>query len=107
MGVEREASREDPRSPGAAFAVQVTWAQWRPLALVLAVMALGLPLVLVNFRLGALVLGGAATLAFFLRFFLTDEGAGILAVRAKYIDLIVLAGLSLGLLVLAVWVPPQ
>ena len=99
--------REDPSSPGAAFARHVTWAQWRPLAIVLVVVAAGLPLVLVNFRLGAIVLGAAAALGFFLRLLLTDEAAGILAVRAKYLDLIVLSALAGGLFVLAIAVPPQ
>lgn len=101
----RSDDREDPRSPGAAFALHVTYAQWRPLIPVLILVGVGLALVLVDFRVGAVVLGAATGLAFTLRAVLADDAAGILAVRAKYLDLLVLGLLTSALILLAVIVP--
>ena len=96
---------EPPLHPQAAFALQVTGRQWRPLALVLVIAAVGVGLVFLNFRLGALTLAGAMGLALLIRLFRSEAGAGLLAVRAKYIDCTVLATLALGLAVLGLWVP--
>ena len=96
---------EPPLTPEAAFALTVTRDQWRPLAVVLAVAAVGLVLLLVNFRLGALTLALSCAIAFSSRLLLTEEAAGILAVRAKYLDLTFLGVVTVGITVLAVWVP--
>lgn len=105
LPVTDEPPEEPPLHPEAAFALQVTRRQWRPLAVVLVLAAISLALVLVNFRLGALSLAAAVAVAFFLRLLLSEEAVGILAVRARYLDLAVLGLLTVGLTVLAVWVP--
>jgi len=96
---------EPPLSPEAAFALEVTRKQWIPLVIVLAVAVAGVVLVLVNFRLGALTLAAAAGLAGFWRVTRSEEEVGLLAVRARYIDVIVLFFLAAGLVVLGLWVP--
>ncbi len=96
---------EPPLTPEAAFALEVTRAQWQPLALVLLIAAAGVVLVLVNFRLGALTLAAASGLACYLRAARSEADAGLLAVRAKYIDVGVLLVLAVGLAVLGLWVP--
>jgi hypothetical protein len=96
---------EPPLTPAAAFALEVTAAQWRPLALVLLLAASGLGLLLVSFRLGALTVALSAAVAFTMRALLTDDAAGILAVRAKYLDLLFLGVVTVAIAVLAVWVP--
>lgn len=57
------------------------------------------------FRFGLAVIATAAVLAFVLRLRLSDKAAGMLAVRSRKADLIVLGVLSVGLMVLAIWVP--
>lgn len=57
------------------------------------------------FRFGLVVIAAAAVLAFALRLRLSDKAAGMLAVRSRKADLIVLGVLSVGLVVLAIWVP--
>ena len=44
-------------------------------------------------------------LAFFLRLLLPQSDAGLLAVRSKRVDVIVLGVLAIGLTVFALWVP--
>lgn len=105
MSDDGPAPHEPPLRPAAAFALTVTRREWRPLALVLVIAAAGVGLVLVNFRLGALTLAAAVATALVIRAFRTEEDAGLLAVRAKYLDVIALAVLALGLLVLGLWVP--
>lgn len=102
---EFETPAEPPLHPEAAFALQVTPAQWRPLAIVLAVAVVGLLLVFINFRLGALILAAAVALALGIRGLRSEAEAGLLAVRAKYIDCAVLAALTVALVVLGLWVP--
>lgn len=103
---EQEAGpTEPPLTPRAAFALQVTAKQWRPLILVLVIAGVGLALVWVNFRLGALTLAASTATALAIRAFRSEEDAGLLAVRAKYLDVLVLAGLTAGLAVLGLWVP--
>lgn len=96
---------EPPLHPEAAFAEQVTRAQWRPLALVLGITAVGLALVFVNFRAGTWLLAVATGVALLIRLLGSEAAAGLLAVRARYIDCLVLALLTLGLAVLGAWVP--
>lgn len=79
--------------------------QW-PIAIVLV--AVGISLVLIatdHFRRGSVGLAASVMLAFFLRLLLPDVDAGLLAVRSKRADVIVLGLLAIGLTVFAVWVP--
>ena len=96
---------EPPLTPAAAFARRVTRRQWIPLAIVLVIAAAGLLLVWSNFRIGALMLAASVATALFIRLLRTEEDAGLLAVRAKYIDIAVLGVLAVGLIVLGLWVP--
>jgi hypothetical protein len=82
------------------------WSQW-PLALVLCGVAVSLAVVALDrFRLGSLMLAASLVLAFALRLFLPADRAGMLAVRSKRVDLIVLGALAAALVVFALWVPP-
>ncbi len=96
---------EPPLEPSVAFALTVTRQQWRPLALVLTIAGAGLLLVWINFRFGALTLAAAVGTAMAIRAFGSQEQAGLLAVRARYIDVAVLGTLTVGLVVLGLWVP--
>ncbi len=69
-------------------------------ALSLVVVALG------RFRLGSLMLAVSVLLAFALRLVLPSDRAGLLAVRSKTVDLVVLGLLGGALTVFALWVPP-
>lgn len=81
-------------------------AEW-PLTVVLGGVLLALLTIgLDHFRRGAVLLSAAAVLAFFLRLLLPDRDAGMLAVRSKQVDLVVLAGLGLALTLFTFWVPP-
>lgn len=100
-----EAPPEPPLHPEAAFALEVTREQWRPLTLVLMIAALGLGAVFLNFRLGTILLAASTGAALVIRLFRSEQDAGLLAVRAKYIDCSVLALLTVGLVVLGLWVP--
>lgn len=79
--------------------------QW-PLTVVLVLLAIALATIaLDHFRRGAVLMSGSVVLAFFLRLLLTDEDAGLLAVRSKRVDLIVLALLGIGISVFTFIVP--
>jgi hypothetical protein len=97
--------QEPPLSPAVAFATTVTWRQWRPLALVLTIAVAGVLLVFVNFRLGALTLAASVAVTAVIRATRTEEDAGLLAVRARYIDLTFLVITASALAVLGLWVP--
>ncbi len=80
--------------------------QW-PLVSVLAGIVLAMVFVALDrFRVGSVLLAISVLAAFFLRLALSDSRAGLLAVRRRSIDLVVLGVLGLGLAVLSVWVPP-
>lgn len=82
------------------------WAQW-PIALVLLGVAAALAVVAIDrFRLGSLMLAASLVLAFVLRLVLPADRAGMLAVRSKRVDLVVLGTLAATLVVFALWVPP-
>ena len=57
------------------------------------------------FRFGLLVIAAAAVVAFVLRLRLSDAAAGMLVVRSRKADLVVLGVLCAGLVLLAIWVP--
>lgn len=82
------------------------WAQW-PLAIVLAGVVAALAVVAFDrFRLGSLMLAASLVLAFVLRLLLPADRIGMLAVRSKRVDLVVLGTLAAALVVFALWVPP-
>ena len=82
------------------------WAQW-PIAVVLAGVIAALTIVaLDHFRVGSLILAASLVLAFVLRAVLPADRVGMLAVRSKPVDLVVLGSLSAALVVFALWVPP-
>lgn len=79
--------------------------EW-PLVLVLAGVAISMFVVVYDsFRRGSLVLAAAVVLCFFLRLVLTDREAGMLKVRGRLFDLLVLGVLSAAMLLAAFWVP--
>ncbi|MEI6405272.1 MAG: DUF3017 domain-containing protein [Actinomycetes bacterium] len=59
----------------------------------------------VDFRIGAVLLSLTVLGAFGLRYFLTDDAAGLLKVRRRRVDLTILALLGTVLLILALVVP--
>lgn len=80
-------------------------AQW-PLLSVLAVVLAGLATIAAwSFRVGAVVVAGGLLLAFFLRLLLPSRAVGMLAVRSRVVDLIVLGALGGLLATFALWVP--
>ena len=82
------------------------WSQW-PIAVVLLGVVASLAIVAVDrFRLGSLMLAASLFLAFVLRLVLPDDRAGMLAVRSKRVDLVVLGVLAVALAGFALWVPP-
>ena len=79
--------------------------QW-PLFSVYALVIVSLiAMILVNFRVGAVLLAGSILWAAILRWRLTDSAAGWLRVRRRRIDLVILATLGFILLSLALVVP--
>lgn len=81
--------------------------QW-PLALVLIGAGVGL-LVLAfgDFKRGSLILGCSVIFAGALRTVLTQERAGLLAIRSRSIDLLTVYGFGIALTTLALIVPPH
>lgn len=80
--------------------------QW-PIIVVLCCMALSLIVVATtHFRLGSLMLAASVILAFVLRLVLPTRQVGLLAVRSRTVDLIVLGVLGGSLALFALWVPP-
>ena len=80
-------------------------AQW-PITLVL--IGVGVAMVLIGldyFRRGAVLLSASVLLAAFLRLLLPEADAGMLVVRSRKVDVLILAVLGLGLSVFAFWVP--
>jgi hypothetical protein len=83
----------------------VRWREW-PTLVVTGVVLLSLAVVAADhFRRGCALLSAAVVLAFFLRLMLPRDQAGMLAVRSKRVDLVVLGMLALATSVLSFWVP--
>lgn len=59
-----------------------------------------------HFRRGAVLFSFGIALAFFLRLLLPERDAGLLAVRSRKVDLLVLGLLTLSVSVLSLTVPP-
>jgi len=82
------------------------WAEW-PFVAVWAVILVSMGITADDhFRRGAVLFSFAVGLAFFLRLLLPDRDAGMLAVRSKRVDLVVLGVLALAVSVLSLIVPP-
>ena len=82
------------------------WRQW-PIIVVLCGVAVALVLVgLDYFRRGSVVLSGSDLLAAFLRLLLPEREAGLLVVRSRKVDVLVLGVLGALLALFAFWVPP-
>ena len=80
--------------------------QW-PLAVVLLGVVAGLVIVaFAHWRLGCTCVGGAITLGGLLRLVLRDR-AGLLAVRRRAVDVVLLLGVGIGIVVLAWIVSPM
>jgi hypothetical protein len=78
-----------------------------PVVVVLAIGAVGLLVVAQGYwRRGLLVVAGALLVAALLRLALPTRRAGLLAVRSKAIDVVVLGGFGSAMLLLAAVVPP-
>jgi hypothetical protein len=82
------------------------WSREWPILLVLAVVLVSMVVVVSGqFRSGCILLAGAVVLAFFLRLLLPGREAGMLAVRSRLVDLLVLGVLSGAVSALALLVP--
>lgn len=80
-------------------------AQW-PLVMVLVTMAIGCVLVaLDHWRIGAIVLGAAVLGAGVLRAILPATVAGLLVVRTRWLDTLIMLGSGLAMVVLALVIP--
>ena len=83
------------------------WLSQVPYALVLSALAAGIVVVAAAyFKRGPAIIAGALLLAATFRLILPQEWIGMLAVRRRWIDLLVLSSLAALLIVLA-WVAPQ
>ena len=80
-------------------------AQWPITLVLLGVVAAMLLIADDYFRRGCVVLSASVLLAAFLRLLLPEADAGMLAVRSRRIDVIILGVLGTGLSVFAFWVP--
>lgn len=86
--------------------VQQVWGQW-PLASVLAGVTVGLAVVfLSHWRAGSTLVGLSITLGGLLRL-MPQQRVGLLAVRNRALDSIVLLGVGIGITILAWWIPPS
>ena len=91
--------------PPAKGPVQAVLGQW-PLAVVLTGAAVGLAVVALtgHWRIGCTLLGASVTLGGVLRL-LPNSRVGLLAVRSRLIDTVLLLGSGIGILILT-WVMP-
>ncbi|MGV8907564.1 MAG: DUF3017 domain-containing protein [Propionicimonas sp.] len=86
--------------------VQQVLGQW-PLASVLTGVALGLAIVFLGqWRAGCTLIGAAITGGGLLRL-LPQQRVGLLAVRNRAVDSILLLGVGIGVMILAWWIPPD
>ena len=86
--------------------VQQVMGQW-PLASVLAGVTVGLFIVFLgHWRAGSTLIGAAITVGGLLRL-LPQQRVGLLAVRNRAVDSILLLGVGIGVVILAWWIPPQ
>ncbi len=79
--------------------------EW-PIAIVVAGLVTGMLIVAMgHFRAGAVTMAGATLMALFLRVLLPTREVGLLAVRSRLVDVLVLATLAFSLALFAFWVP--
>ncbi len=73
--------------------------------LVVATMLVGLGTVATGaWRAGIVVMGASFGVAFAARCMLSDQQAGMLRIRRRYVDLTIMAVCSVGMFVLAAWI---
>ena len=78
-----------------------------PLMVVLAVLTLGLVLLgLGRWRSASLIIAAAAGVAALLRLVLRARVAGLLVIRRRWVDVVGLAAMAVGIATLAMIVPP-
>ena len=86
--------------------VQQVLGQW-PLASVLTGVTIGLAIVVLgHWRAGSTLIGAAITAGGLLRL-MPQQRVGLLAVRNRAIDSILLLGVGIGVIILAWWIPPS
>ena len=92
--------------PGDASAPKGSvWREW-PIAIVVLGLVIGMVVVALGyFRAGAVTMSGAALMALFVRVLLPTREVGLLAVRSRWIDVVVLAIFAFSLALFAFWVP--
>jgi hypothetical protein len=84
---------------------RLSLAQW-PISIVLIGIAVALVMIGTDhFRRGSIILSASVMLAMFLRLLLPTSDVGMLAVRSRRTDVIVLAVLAVGLSIFTYWVP--
>ena len=94
----------DHRPPKTA--VQQVLGQW-PLACVLTGVTIGLAMVVLShWRAGSTLIGVAITAGGLLRL-MPQQRVGLLAVRNRAVDSILLLGVGIGVIILAWWIPPS
>lgn len=79
---------------------------WPLLVVILVVLAGAGYMMFGHWRSGALLVGAATLLGAVLRAILPDELAGLLVVRRRWIDVLVLASTGIAIAVMAMQVPP-
>jgi len=91
--------------PPKSFIQQVA-GQW-PLASVLTGVTVGLVVVFLgHWRAGCSLIGAAITVGGLLRL-LPQQRVGLLAVRNRAVDSVLLLGVGIGVIILAWWIPPN
>ncbi len=80
--------------------------QWPLLSVLLGIVVAMSFVAMDRFRVGSVLLALSVIAAFVLRLVLPGDAVGLLAVRRRSVDLVVLGVLALGLGVLSLWVPP-
>jgi Protein of unknown function (DUF3017) len=106
-GSEASVSPADPDPATAPRAGRWGWVrrEW-PITIVLALGAVGLVLIGAGrFREGSVLLGGGMVVGAWLRALLPERMIGLLRLRSRLTDVLVLAVLGLGTVVLALAVP--
>jgi hypothetical protein len=98
-------NRTQPPAPTTVEPQPRRFREW-PIGLVLACVAVSLAVVAANhFRRGTYLLAATVLLATGLRMVLPARDAGLLAVRSRFVDVLVLGFLGAGMLALAYLVP--
>ncbi len=80
--------------------------QWPLLSVLLGIVVAMSFVAMDRFRVGSVLLALSVIAAFVLRLVLPGDAVGLLAVRRRSVDLVVLGVLAVGLGVLSLWVPP-